>query len=60
MSVADFNDVISANLTSGFIGCKEALKVMSKKDLVQLLIFLQLLEKWEMLVKLTIQLQKVD
>ena len=31
MSVADFNDVISANLTSGFIGCKEALKVMSKK-----------------------------
>ena len=31
MSVADFNDVINANLTSSFIGCREALKVMSKK-----------------------------
>lgn len=31
MSVDDFNDVISANLTSSFIGCKEALKVMGKK-----------------------------
>jgi len=31
MSVDDFNDVISANLTSAFIGCKEALKVMGKK-----------------------------
>ena len=31
MSVEDFNDVISANLTSSFIGCKAALKVMGKK-----------------------------
>ncbi|WP_187647306.1 3-oxoacyl-ACP reductase FabG [Nitrosophilus labii] len=31
MSVADFEEVIRANLTSAFIGCKEALKVMSKK-----------------------------
>lgn len=31
MTVDDFNDVISANLTSAFIGCKEALKVMGKK-----------------------------
>ena len=31
MSVDDFNDVISANLTSAFIGCKAALKVMGKK-----------------------------
>ena len=31
MSVADFNDVINANLTSSFIGCREALKVINKK-----------------------------
>jgi len=31
MSVDDFNDVISANLTSTFIGCKAALKTMGKK-----------------------------
>ncbi len=31
MSVDDFNDVINANLTSAFIGCREALKTMSKK-----------------------------
>jgi 3-oxoacyl-[acyl-carrier protein] reductase len=31
MTTKDFTDVITANLTSGFIGCKEALKVMSKK-----------------------------
>lgn len=31
MSVADFNDVINANLTSAFIGCRESLKVMGKK-----------------------------
>jgi len=31
MSIDDFNDVIAANLTSGFIGCKAALKVMGKK-----------------------------
>ncbi len=31
MSVADFEDVIKANLLSAFIGCREALKVMSKK-----------------------------
>lgn len=31
MSIDDFNDVISANLTSAFIGCKEALKAMGKK-----------------------------
>ena len=31
MSVNDFTDVINANLTSTFIGCKEALKVMGKK-----------------------------
>ena len=31
MSVDDFNDVISANLTSAFIGCKGALKAMGKK-----------------------------
>ena len=29
MSVDDFNSVIDANLKSAFIGCKEALKVMS-------------------------------
>ena len=31
MSVEDFKKVIDANLVSTFIGCKEALKVMSKK-----------------------------
>ncbi len=31
MSVEDFKKVIDANLTSAFIGCKEALKIMSKK-----------------------------
>ncbi len=31
MSVDDFNTVIQANLTSAFIGCKIALKVMGKK-----------------------------
>ncbi len=31
MSIDDFNDVISANLTSAFIGCRESLKVMGKK-----------------------------
>ena len=31
MSVEDFNDVIAANLTSAFIGCKASLKVMGKK-----------------------------
>ncbi len=31
MSVEDFESVIRANLTSAFIGCKEALKHMSKK-----------------------------
>lgn len=31
MSVDDFNSVIDANLKSAFLGCKEALKVMSKK-----------------------------
>ena len=31
MSVEDFNDVISANLTSTFIGCKASLKFMGKK-----------------------------
>lgn len=31
MSVEDFNAVISANLTSAFIGCKGALKTMGKK-----------------------------
>ena len=31
MSVEDFNDVINANLTSAFIGCKAALKTMGKK-----------------------------
>lgn len=31
MSVDDFNSVIDANLKSAFIGCKEALKAMSKK-----------------------------
>ena len=31
MNVDDFNSVIDANLKSAFIGCKEALKVMSKK-----------------------------
>jgi len=31
MSVQDFTDVINANLTSAFIGCKEALKAMGKK-----------------------------
>ncbi|WP_200762688.1 3-oxoacyl-ACP reductase FabG [Nitrosophilus alvini] len=31
MKVEDFENVIRANLTSAFIGCREALKVMSKK-----------------------------
>jgi len=31
MSLNDFTSVIDANLTSVFIGCKESLKVMSKK-----------------------------
>lgn len=31
MSVNDFEEVIKANLTSAFIGCREALKAMSKK-----------------------------
>jgi 3-oxoacyl-[acyl-carrier protein] reductase len=31
MKLEDFNDVINANLTAPFIGCREALKVMSKK-----------------------------
>ncbi len=31
MSVEDFESVIKANLTSAFVGCREALKVMSKK-----------------------------
>lgn len=31
MSVADFDDVINANLKSTFIGCRDALKIMSKK-----------------------------
>ncbi|MBD3841848.1 MAG: 3-oxoacyl-ACP reductase FabG [Campylobacterales bacterium] len=31
MSVEDFDDVINANLKSTFIGCRDALKVMSKK-----------------------------
>ncbi len=31
MSVEDFEAVLRANLTSAFIGCREALKVMSKK-----------------------------
>ncbi|MBL6969945.1 MAG: 3-oxoacyl-ACP reductase FabG [Campylobacterales bacterium] len=31
MSVDDFDDVINANLKSAFIGCRDALKAMSKK-----------------------------
>lgn len=31
MNVNDFNDVLQANLTSAFIGCKAALKIMSKQ-----------------------------
>ena len=31
MSVSDFDDVINANLKSTFIGCRDALKTMSKK-----------------------------
>jgi len=31
MSVEDFDDVIDANLKSTFIGCRDALKMMSKK-----------------------------
>ncbi|MCI0501531.1 MAG: 3-oxoacyl-ACP reductase FabG [Epsilonproteobacteria bacterium] len=31
MSIEDFDDVISANLKSAFIGCRDALKLMSKK-----------------------------
>lgn len=31
MSITDFNDVINANLTSAFIGCKEYFKTRSKK-----------------------------
>jgi len=31
MSIADFDDVINANLKSTFIGCRDALKMMSKK-----------------------------
>jgi 3-oxoacyl-[acyl-carrier protein] reductase len=31
MTIEDFNDVIDANLKSTFIGCRDALKTMSKK-----------------------------
>ena len=31
MKTSEFTDVINANLTSAFIGCREALKAMSKK-----------------------------
>ncbi len=31
MKTSEFTDVINTNLTSAFIGCREALKVMSKK-----------------------------
>ena len=31
MSLEDFKNVIDINLTSTFVGCKEALKTMSKK-----------------------------
>ncbi|MRI84036.1 MAG: 3-oxoacyl-ACP reductase FabG [Nitratiruptor sp.] len=31
MGVADFEEVLRANLTSAFIGCREALKVMGKR-----------------------------
>jgi 3-oxoacyl-[acyl-carrier protein] reductase len=31
MKLDDFNSVIDSNLTSSFIGCREAIKVMSKK-----------------------------
>lgn len=31
MGISDFNDVIDANLKSCFIGCREALKLMSKQ-----------------------------
>ncbi|BCD67444.1 3-oxoacyl-ACP reductase FabG [Nitratiruptor sp. YY09-18] len=31
MSVEDFEEVLRANLTSAFIGCREAIKVMGKK-----------------------------
>jgi 3-oxoacyl-[acyl-carrier protein] reductase len=31
MSIDDFDDVINANLKSTFIGCRDALKIMSKK-----------------------------
>jgi 3-oxoacyl-[acyl-carrier protein] reductase len=31
MSLSDFDDVIDANLKSAFIGCRDALKTMSKK-----------------------------
>ena len=31
MSLSDFEEIIEANLSSTFIGCKEALKAMSKK-----------------------------
>ncbi|MEA3512508.1 MAG: 3-oxoacyl-ACP reductase FabG [Campylobacterota bacterium] len=31
MSIADFDDVINANLKSTFIGCRDSLKAMSKK-----------------------------
>ena len=31
MKVDDFEDVIKANLTSAFVGCREAIKVMGKK-----------------------------
>jgi len=31
MSVEDFDDVINANLKSAFIGCRDGLKIMSKK-----------------------------
>jgi len=31
MSVEDFNDVLHVNLTSAFVGCREAMKAMMKK-----------------------------
>ena len=59
MSVNDFNDVISANLTSGFIGCKEALKVM-KKRFGSVVNISSIVGEMGNLDKLIIQLQKVD
>ena len=59
MSVEDFTSVIDANLTSAFIGCREFLK-QEVKRFWSCCKYIFNCGRWEILVKQTIQLQKVD